>query len=654
VDPWPLVRRFFDHLEANADEYGQVPSVGPEELPMPREADQEEEHLYGAAYEGVTYRDTTGDDEEGAVMEGAPRDEFLLESQAEAVTRRLHFLTTVARLWQLAVRQPGREGHADAVAGWLASARERQQRLLKLLDAIQGCRVPEPSGSPESVLDYDRRRVLKERLLDAAIDTCLETSMAVGTLHAALGREEAAPAGGRRPEWEPGALRLEQAVLAGDAAEARAALPRFLELFRGEPLLFVPLAEGGEPRFILRARTAQTILQTLAATLPHLGLYRETFHLLRAAWEMEQANPVGAHGVTEFGQLFETAFRATAENLVESAEAWEAHRPTVTDEELAALLETVTRPFLALWVGHSLRTRLSRLEAVADAEEWQALVNFVRRYGHDLFHANFMRLGNLRGILLRGVAAHVDYLCDNPDPLHPVKLVEDLENGLPREPALRRLGLVLQAVVENYEEYLDYNTTVARSDYGENLYVLLDFLRLKASYGRFAWQLRPLVLAHEVLARLGRDRAAVLWEEAVGRQTEGPAAEHLQALARLEQTHGVRLATVGDRVRERFVKPLALDRLCALVEPAMEEARGSEPAAAFGRLREELAAYVATPVGAGLDVPGWLRRLGAEVQRVRAGRTTLAVLAGRQFHLPERRVSLEDLQGQLRDWDKPL
>ena len=73
---------------------------------------------------------------------------------------------------------------------------------------------------------------------------------------------------------------------------------------------------------------------------------------------------------------------------------------------------------------------------------------------------------------------------------------------------MRRLELVLQAVVENYEEYKDYNTTTTQSDYGENLHVLLDFLRLKAGYERHAWQFRPLVLAHEVLARHGRAAAA--------------------------------------------------------------------------------------------------------------------------------------------------
>ena len=100
---------------------------------------------------------------------------------------------------------------------------------------------------------------------------------------------------------------------------------------------------------------------------------------------------------------------------------------------------------------------------------------------------------------------------------------------------MRRLEIVLHAVVENYEEYKDYNTTTTQSDYGENLHVLLEFLRLKAVYERHAWQIRPLVLAHEVLARRGRDAAAVRWEQSLTQFTRERANRLLEELARLER-----------------------------------------------------------------------------------------------------------------------
>ena len=61
--------------------------------------------LFGAAYEGVTYQDTT-DDREGPVAgDGAEADEFDLEAEGERLSGRLHFLTTVARLWHVAARR---------------------------------------------------------------------------------------------------------------------------------------------------------------------------------------------------------------------------------------------------------------------------------------------------------------------------------------------------------------------------------------------------------------------------------------------------------------------------------------------------------------------------------------------------------------------
>jgi hypothetical protein len=266
-----------------------------------------------------------------------------------------------------------------------------------------------------------------------------------------------------------------------------------------------------------------------------------------------------------------------------------------------------------------------------------------------------MTLANLRGVLHRGVGSFLDYLRENPDPLHPVGLLDDLDKGtISRDEATAILQFVLQAVVENYEEYKDYNTTTAQSDYGENLHVLLDFLRLKASYDRHAWQFRPLILAHEVLARAGRANAAVMWEEAFTQATREPAAAHREQLDRLERTHGVRLGTVADRLREEFVKPLAVDRASALIEPAMDEAKQVEPPAAFNRLRNELIELTARPAGVGLDVPHWLRQLENEVRRVRASQSTVAVLAGDVFRLPQRPIAREEVENQLRNWEQPF
>jgi hypothetical protein len=654
-----LIRKFFDYLEANADEYWEVPSL---RMRVEEEGeDEEEEDPFGAAYEGVVYRDSTAGDE-GAVSDGAPTEVFDLEEESDRLEKRLRFLSTAARLWQIGSRflaggeSPSRSS-VSMLQGWLTTARHNRQRLLDLLDILHAHTLPEPSGDYDSLVEYDRRRVLKEQLVYTTIATCLDTSLAVGALRGALGTDTQAQAAPDAPAWEPDAIRLERALFAGDQETARDALGRFMELFRSEPLLFTPLSEGpggGDPRAILRVRIAQAVLRTLLSNLPRLGLLRETYELLRTARAMEQSQPTRGRGVTEFNHFFQAAYQAVVENVVRSSLAWEGSAGE--DGQVVDLLERLTAPFLALWIEHSRTLQLSVLEGVNGDAEWRALTGFVQSYGSDLFHARFLTLGNLRGILHRGVSAYLGYLQENPDPLRPVRLIDDLDHAIPRQDAVRRLEVVLQAVIENYEEYKDYNTTTTQSDYGENLHVLLDFLRLKAGYERHGWQFRPLVLAHEVLARHGRASTALRWEESLTQFTRDLARQHLDHLARLERQHGMRLGTISDRLNERFVKALALDRLCALIEPSLREARQEgeeEDRPAFRNLQRELRAYTASPTGVGLDVPAWLRRLETEVHRVQANRTTVAVLAENFFRIPRRGVTHEDVQQQLREWERP-
>src|SRR5262249_30538345 len=154
--------------------------------------------------------------------------------------------------------------------------------------------------------------------------------------------EAEAPAEGA-PPWEPFAIRLEQALFAGDAEGVRTALTPFVQRFQEEPLLFTPLTEGGAPRQLLRVRLAQTVLRGLLANVPRLGLLRETYQLLRAARAMEQAHPTRGRGVTEFNHFFQSAYQAVVESVVHSAATWpEEH---AEDTELVEVLQRLTAPF---------------------------------------------------------------------------------------------------------------------------------------------------------------------------------------------------------------------------------------------------------------------------------------------------------------------
>jgi hypothetical protein len=649
--PWDLAVRFLDHLEANAEEFWQVPRL---DVAGSGAADGEEEaveDLYGAAYEGVTYEDSTADEVEADVLEAGPARDFDLEAEGRRLEKRLHFLATLARLWSIAARltrEPGGGAGPDAgvtLEQWLARARHNYQGLLALLDAVQAHPVPEPSGATNSLVEYNRRRELKEHLLHALIATCLDTALSVGALQGRLqglepgGAASDPPPG--RPAWEPQLIRLEELLWRGDAAEAGRLVPAFLERFKQEPLLYVPLAAGGSPRAMLRAGIAQTVLRALAANLPRVGLLRETLLVLQTAHEMEQAQPPEGFRITEFGRLFQPALQAAVEAVVDAAGG-------AGEAPLLPLLERLVHPFMALWNQHSQTFLVSTLETLRTEAEWDGLRDFIRRYGRDLFHIRFLAPGNLRGILQRGVGAYLDDLRAHPDPLHPVRLAEDLDHGVPRADAERHLQVVLQTLLENYEEYKDYSATAPQSDYGDNLDILLAFLRLKAAYERYAWQIKPLALVHEVLAHRQPD-AAALWQMRFA-QLAGPEAERLvDRLRALEREHGIRLRTVADHIEERFVKPLALDRLCALIPPAMEAAGGPGADAMLTRLEQELAPHLENPAGVGLDVPLWLQRLEATVQQTRASRTALAELAEELFRIPKVVLPPDELRRQLEE-----
>src|SRR5207248_3000297 len=201
------------------------------------------------------------------------------------------------------------------------------------------------------------------------------------------------------------------------------------------------------------------------------------------------------------------------------------------------------------------------------------------------------------------------------------KLVDDWADGkLDRGRAARLFEVVLQSLVEHYDEYRDYNTTTTQSDYGDNLYILLDFLRLKVAYDRYAWRLRPLTLAHEVLCRRGHDSLAASWRRFIAGKTNGLADELLAKLATRETEHGIRVRTVRDRLEEKFVQPLQIDQAAARVSRAAATAKElagatnppPEAHPAFVGLVGAIKPLADSPTGVGLDVPAWLRRLEEE------------------------------------------
>ena len=110
---------------------------------------------------------------------------------------------------------------------------------------------------------------------------------------------------------------------------------------------------------------------------------------------MEREQKLDGPRITEFDRLFQIACQSSVEAVVESIRA----DTSQTESERVALLGRLIEPYLRLWTEHSRTLRLSIVEVVGTESDWVNLRAFIRKYGGDLFHARFMTLGNLRGIL---------------------------------------------------------------------------------------------------------------------------------------------------------------------------------------------------------------------------------------------------------------
>ncbi len=705
TDSRKLIQRYFDFIEANAESFWEVPGLESAagsrrnsnsaddfgDLPVLESPDEDSpdfdpdedrprDNVYRAAYDEMVYRDSTADGVEGSMMEGGnPASDYQLEAESHRLMRRLAFLSTLARLWkQVAVAQMtqsiNRPAICDAIIAWRDRAEHNRGRLGQLAVDVAGQAVAGPSASSESLVEYDRRTNIKESLLERIIATWVTMDEARHFMAAACSRRcgstssgmqanAIAPVSAAAPS-ESSAVdatdQLWQAVLNGDVEMARRAWHPFLAVVRQQPLLYVRLARGGDPSKIAAVRGLQQMFRELLRRLPRLGLLRETCQLIQTARAMERDHPLGAGAVTEFDRLFEIGFKAIIETVVDSSRHWTT-KPDVrtvaqagdeesTESDLIDCLQHVTESLLPQWGSHSHTLRLSVLEKIAAEKDWAELVAFVERYGHDLFTQSFFNLGNLRAILHEGVDAWLDQLVADPDAADNLLVIAELDGRLPRAQARKHLSLVIEAIVENYPEYRDYNATTTQSDRGELLYSLLDFLRCKAVYDRIHWNLRPVTMVHEVLIREGHEAAAAMWRRAMARETSATADQQLKRLAELQKKYGMRLSTVADRLGEHFIRPLAIDRVRALVRPSAEEARRDLPSKAFPALEAEASELAQEPTGAGLDLPDWLAVLEEEIERACGGQ--LDDPTGDLLdQTPRAQLTWEQIQDQLSNWE---
>ena len=121
----------------------------------------------------------------------------------------------------------------------------------------------------------------------------------------------------------------------------------------------------------------------------------------------------------------------------------------------------------------------------------------------------------------------------------------------------------------------------------------------------------------------------------------------------LQDKYAMRIPMIADRLAERFVKPLSIDRLRAMVEPAIEEMRLGGASPVFDLLESECANWSHEPTGAGLDIPPWINALEEEVERINEAHE---ILANDDWNLgrflPFTPLSVAEIHDQLDQWSR--
>jgi hypothetical protein len=456
--------------------------------------------------------------------------------------------------------------------------------------------------------------------------------------------------------WEAAGVDLLRAAFRGDVDAVQEAFGPLVEQLAAQTVLYVPVSRGGNPQRIVAARNVLQLIRQMLLCLPRLGLVDKTLLLLQTAQFMERQHPAGALAVTEFDGLFEIAGRGilhclTATLVSESPAARKRSAKAEADRFFRDLLEPAIEALLRRWLAHNRHVRLSVLEQLGDDEPWTGLCAFIRAYGEDLFTQRFLAYGNLRAILHQGVDAWIDGLLQDEEAADAFRFLADIPKRLSRDEAVHWIEFSLDAILEDYNAYRDYNTTTTQSDRGDMLFVLLDFLRVKTSYDRVHWNLYPVFLAHRVLIESGLTDVAARWSEAIADRTRAIAIEHVERFEKLCAQYGVRLRSVGERVGERFIQPLAVDRLRSLVLPAVRGCGAEGAAGAFAQLEREVAHFTAEPSGVGIDVPAWLEALEDEVHKAQtaAPYDDDDDMPG-MIAIPQKRLSRETLRRLLRAW----
>ncbi|MFO0976062.1 MAG: hypothetical protein U0996_06660 [Planctomycetaceae bacterium] len=675
---WNSLRRFFAFMEANAGEFWDVPSLSEfvaqrkkggkggkgqksakDDLDLEHlfDDDDSEENILEAAWDEVTFRDSTDDGNASDTMDGASAPgttEFeILYRQIEP---RLKFLHSVGSLWGIAAVWVSRstagaeaaEDQKENLRDWLTAIRGRLHGLGELVREVRDYEISVMSSGLEGNIEYDIQMQCRFLLMQNALSTTVEFLMAERLIGAVIAED---PEGNKETaSLDKQVSRMFTAVFARDPEAARKCFPQLCRELRKRPLLYVPFENGGQPAAILKARTLQSVIRVLLSQLPRLGLLVETYELLQTALQMERTIRPAGQAVTEFDRLFRIGLSSSVEAILQSASRWKSDGPQRV-KNIFKRVQRLLDAYSDLWTRHSGSMRLSVVEDLHDNDFAQDVREFIESYGEDLFHTRMLTLGNARAILHHGAESLFKELSETIALTQNVKILDDIEEGiLDNEDAVELAEFVYECVVDNFDRFLEYNTTTTHSDYGNRLYCLLDFLRIEALYDRFEWNTIPWQVAHETMARKGELDLAAAVEDYVADESRNTAEAFVNELVLLEAEYGVRLPALHDHVNERVVGALAQNRMAALVPmscPGVGGVSQSQVETNFQTLRTEISDFMSGRIGSGIEPPEWMQRLASELDRaqeVRPGVLADSLMDGEFVKLIQKNID-EQLSG---------
>ncbi|MEO2032563.1 MAG: hypothetical protein ABGZ35_10810, partial [Planctomycetaceae bacterium] len=642
-DQWLLLRRLFSFLEANAADYWKVPSLGEfadrhrkgqssandfSDLEHLFDDDQSDDDAWReSAFEGVVFRDSTDDGNDSDTMDdGLSPGTTEFEILYRQIEPRLKFLHTLGSLWSNAAIALARRSPNDLAANeiqlhlgeWESTIRKFLEDLSLLLKEISDFEIQTWSADLEANIEFDVQMQSRFLLMQNAISTTVEFLLAerlLGALLIGVNKDDEPT----ESQFGGHLIRLLRCVLTDDTAEVKRQFPEFLKRLRKRPLLYVPFESGGNPKDILRARTLQAIIRLLLSQLPRLGLLRHTYQLLQTACRMERTRRPPGQAVTEFDRLFRIGLTSSVEAVLRAARRWKLETANQRRNAYRRIQRLMDSHGM-LWAQHSSSMRLSIVEELHDEERCDEVREFIEAYGDDLFHTRMLTLGNARAIVVHGAESLLDELETNVSPYQQVRIIDDLQEGrIDREHAIDIMEFVYESVVDNFDVFLEYNTTTTQSDYGNRLYCLMDFLRVKSLYDRFEWNHLPYHFVHEMMTRIEVADMAALVEEELTDETREMAESLVEELQELEVTYGVRLPTLHDLIGDRLIGPLQVNRMTARVarcNPELSDVSDEDAEQNFQQLRDEIATYMEGRQGSGIDTPEWMNSLGQEQSRV--------------------------------------